>query len=453
MASTPELTRAPEQDIATIRKQEMQNVTHLSVARAGERYIAPLRSLSRKDAKTKSDKIDDPHAKALFNFARLYHSSVQPDSAPIADNSGTEIDIHGETLHTNFELGSMRFAFRNVDTTNPNPHMKFEHVDTVDPAQLGQAEYLITEVAIVPQDRNKCLCTIINRAGDEKRTQIPTSYILDRLAGTQVVQDAIAQSSEEYQLSEAETRVMNKYLSHLTEEVPTDDTTKKDIEAAGVKNGQVTAPQVETLFSSFIPPEDQSSRERIKAVIDSTFGEHSIADISILSAIIKGYGGSDLSKTPEELTIEKSQYSEQIKQLNQKISEHEQQGKTDTDEYRALVDQKNSLQAKITYLDHIGILKESDQAVETFAQAIKLGRLPPTTSTMLLEAVGHKDLSKISELLMSLSGGEDLSEEQKTKLKNLLEKLGPQLLAIGGPILVIIIIGIITKEFNEGMKK
>lgn len=452
MATTPELTRTPEQDVATIRKQEMQKIAHLSVARAGEQYLAPFRSLSRKDAKTKSDKIDDPHAKALLNFARLYHSSVQPDSAPIADNSGTEIDIHGETLHTNFELGSMSFAFRNVDTTNPNPHMKLEHVNTVDPTQLGQAEYLVTEVAIVPHDRNKCICTIINSAGATERTEIPTSYILDRLAGTQVVKEAIAQSSGEYQLSEAEARVMNAYLSHLTDEAPPDDITKKDIEAAGVKNGQVTASQVETLFSSFIPPEDQSSRERIKAVIDSTFGEHSIADISILSAIIKGYGGSDLSKTPQELTIEKNQHAEQIRQLDQKISEHEQQGKTDTDEYRALVDQKNSLQAKIMYLDHIGILQESDQAVETFAQAIKLGRLPPTATSMLLEAVGQKDISKISELLLSLSASEDLTDDQKKKLKNLLEKLGPQLLAIGGPILVIIIIGMITKGFNEGMK-
>ena len=104
------------------------------------------------------------------------------------------------------------------------------------------------------------------------------------------------------------------------------------------------------------------------------------------------------------------------------------------------------------YLDHIGILQESDQAVETFAQAIKLGRLPPTATSMLLEAVGQKDISKISELLLSLSASEDLTDDQKKKLKNLLEKLGPQLLAIGGPILVIIIIGMITKGFNEGMK-
>lgn len=218
--------------------------------------------------------------------------------------------------------------------------------------------------------------------------------------------------------------------------------------AAGQEgSGLLSKGKLKNMLTVLVPPDTPNREQTIDAYIQQQFGDAHVIDPLQLRTLVHDLALSSSNQTKEQIQQSVTDRQTRMKTLHEQISMLEKLGTTDPnylEARNALRDEYQALKADMATLQNYDAFKSLDDVF----QGIEDGKIARGTLSTIFDALSSGDPTKATEIYVQLN----LSDEEQTELKKKLQELGPQILKIGGPLLLILILSLATEGLKKGTK-
>lgn len=219
------------------------------------------------------------------------------------------------------------------------------------------------------------------------------------------------------------------------------------LEKAADRTGLVSRERMKKVLEHMVPASTPNREQDIDNKIAELFADKPFVDPMELRPLLRDLSSGTVTRTKEQIQQSVSELKTKAKSLKELADMAATLGSDSAEYKQAIQDLRDTLTTMRSQQDELNNY-DAVQSLSSLFESIDNGKIAKSAISILLGAIASGSETDIAETFRSL----EMSEEEQRKFRKRLQELGPQILKIGGPLLLMLILSAATEGLKKGTK-